>query len=45
MVNYHNDLLAPYLALPQGGKIQAECMSIQPCSAQILIFSRRLDRR
>jgi len=22
---YHNDLLAPYLALPQGDKIQAEC--------------------
>jgi hypothetical protein len=23
---YKNDLLAPYLALPQGDKIQAECM-------------------
>lgn len=22
---YHNDLLAPYLALDQGDKIQAEC--------------------
>lgn len=22
---YHNDLLAPYLALPQGEKVQAEC--------------------
>ena len=22
---FHNDLLAPYLALPQGGKVQAEC--------------------
>ncbi len=26
---YRNDLLAPYLALPQGEKIQAECM--RPC--------------
>jgi hypothetical protein len=25
MSSYHNDLLAPYLALPQGDKIQAEC--------------------
>lgn len=24
---YHNDLLAPFLALPQGDKIQAECSS------------------
>ena len=23
---YHPDLLAPFLALPQGDKIQAECM-------------------
>lgn len=22
---YHNDLLNPYLALPQGDKVQAEC--------------------
>jgi glutamine synthetase len=22
---YHNDLLAPFLALPQGDKVQAEC--------------------
>lgn len=22
---YRNDLLAPYLALPQGDKVQAEC--------------------
>jgi hypothetical protein len=22
---YHNDLLSPYLALPQGDKVQAEC--------------------
>lgn len=25
---YRNDLLAPYLTLPQGEKIQAECMSL-----------------
>lgn len=24
---YHPELLAPYLALPQGEKVQAECMS------------------
>lgn len=23
---YHNDLLAPFLALDQGEKVQAECM-------------------
>jgi hypothetical protein len=29
---YHNDLLAPFLALDQGGKVQAECtpFAIQP---------------
>jgi hypothetical protein len=27
---YRNDLLAPYLALPQGDKIQAECMLRPP---------------
>jgi len=30
---YRNDLLAPYLALPQGDKVQAEC--------ELLIFDRR----
>jgi hypothetical protein len=25
---YHNDLLAPFLALPQGDKVQAECMPL-----------------
>jgi hypothetical protein len=25
---YKNDLLAPYLALPQGEKVQAECKYI-----------------
>lgn len=24
--NYHPDLLAPYLALPQGSSVQAECV-------------------
>lgn len=44
---YHNDLLAPYLALPQGDKVQAECMCIQPCTQPnvLTFFSRRLDRR
>lgn len=27
---YRNDLLAPYLALPQGDKIQAECELLSP---------------
>ena len=27
---YHNDLLAPYLALPQGEKVQAECKVTLP---------------
>jgi len=26
-ITYHNDLLAPYLALDQGEKVQAECTS------------------
>ena len=25
-ITYRNDLLAPYLALDQGEKVQAECM-------------------
>lgn len=28
---YKNDLLAPYLALPQGEKVQAECTSYLLC--------------
>jgi len=40
---YHNDLLAPYLALPQGDKIQAECAFPFLCSSDSLISPRRLD--
>ena len=29
---YHNDLLAPYLALDQGEKVQAECTLNVPSS-------------
>jgi hypothetical protein len=44
---YHPDLLAPYLALPQGDKIQAECELFLASSVLILIVfhPRRLDRR
>jgi hypothetical protein len=46
----HNDLLAPYLKLDQGGKVQAECMFrftselifVAP-DHLLLYFSRRLD--
>jgi glutamine synthetase len=31
----HNDLLAPYLALPQGDKVQAECMFISSLFSSI----------
>jgi len=30
MANSRPDLLAPYLKLDQGGKVQAECESLQP---------------
>jgi hypothetical protein len=42
---YHLDLLAPYLALDQGEKIQAECMStllFLRVAGQLIIY-RRLD--
>lgn len=34
---YHNDLLAPYLALPQGDKVQAEC--------ELLLLSYRFQKK
>jgi hypothetical protein len=34
---YRNDLLAPYLALPQGDKVQAEC--------EILSLSYRFQKK
>lgn len=37
---YHNDLLAPYLALPQGDKIQAECIYL---SFYFILFSSNLS--
>ena len=49
-IAYRPDLLAPYLALPQGEKIQAECMFRPALSAHSEIdiaplAHRRLDRR
>jgi len=40
---YHNDLLAPYLALPQGDKVQAECAFPFLSSFDLLTPPRRLD--
>ena len=45
---YHNDLLAPYLALPQSGKIQAECPFVLRYFGPRLTYHascRCLDRR
>ena len=41
---YHNDLLAPYLQLSQGGKVQAECAFIMfiMFSSESHPFYRRL---
>jgi hypothetical protein len=33
---YRNDLLAPFLALPQGDKIQAECKFVSLTSGYVL---------
>jgi len=42
---YRNDLLAPYLQLPQGDKVQAECASIMFITlapSESHLFFRRL---
>lgn len=39
---YRNDLLAPFLALPQGDKIQAECMSVSLTSGYPLTSSEQM---
>jgi hypothetical protein len=42
-LHYHPDLLAPFLALPQGDSIQAECTYCSAVFPRILLLSCLLD--